>query len=232
MKSLNQNKQTSAIANSGLENFVKVRSNDLQVKTENLIAEFRERKNELIEKNKGFVKEYELFTGIAQINSGKATPDIILRTEEMMMDNWKSITLKEWSDEIGFNKMVTLCCELFTYMLSSFKTKEKTEGMDLMKLVIKIFAQNKYITVRELITILDNGRKGTYGQSFSRIDEETIFGWYSKFMQHKYNELETEMINKKPEQSNIGKIVNPEHEELRVYEIMQKRKKEIRDGIN
>lgn len=196
------------------------------------MAEFKERKSDLLAKSEGFVQEYKIVASMAFVNSGKATADVIVNIETMLSEKWKSVSLLDWEKELTFNKMLVFVCEIFNYFLSSHKTKTTLEGAELLQLVAKIYVHDKQLKVCDLIGILNNARKGNYGTDYNRVDENTFFNWMKLYKEGKSIELETEKINSKPEQSNVRELRDPKQDELEMYERMQRAKKDIRDKVN
>lgn len=215
-----------------IDEFRVAKNTELQVKQNNLVAEFKQRKGELVAKTEGFVAEYEIVGKMAYVNSGKYTPEVILAIEESISKKWKSISLLDWQSELGLNKFTLFICEILNYFFASFKTKERVDGVELMRLVAKIYAYDKHLKISELIEILGNATKGHYGSSFNRVDEETFFGWVKQYNERKSLLNEVEKVNSKTEQPNIPRVSDPQQEFLSNYEATQRAMKEIRDKVN
>lgn len=183
-------------------------------------------------KTEGFVAEYEIVGKMAYVNSGNYTPEVILSIEQAISTNWKSASLFDWHTELGLNKFTLFICEILNYFFASFKTKERVDGVELMRLVAKIYAHDKYLKISELIEILGNATKGYYGSSFNRVDEETFFGWVKLYNERKSLVNEVERVNSKTEQPNVARLSDPQQEFLKNYEVTQRAMKEIRERVN
>lgn len=201
-----------------------------------MIAEYREREQQLQLRKKRLVEEFTLMNEIININTlgaeGKTNPAAIMRVERLLaeldLDNVAaSYTLDYWRTQWGENMIIPIVCEVMDYFLKQFEVKEKLTDTQLLQLAIKLIAAQPLLRVRELIFVLREALAGSYGPTYERVGINRILEWLNKFYQQSCEHLEQRMANQNKDEARGDTPWEVLERRMKAYHDEQMKKREI-----
>lgn len=209
-----------------LSDFQKSVKAELQIQTDNLLTEFKGRKEQLIRIAATKEAEYNIMWNIVTINNSilNGTPETatILSIQEILSDLTlskarTSMTLAFWSTNLG-TLATSIVSDILLYFLRQINVKQSLTDIQILTCSVKIIKEYRTLRFIELLHCLNMGVSNHFGNSYQYIGVETIMEWI-----HKYLELQDADIvayNTRYRGENrirVEDIVSPEEKKLEAY---------------
>lgn len=223
-----------------LDEFTQLCESEFAVKHNAMIAEYKERKNNLQLSKERKVAEYSFINDIVSLNTliqnNEVNTELVMKLEsELAQLDFENIAasfpLDYWRVEFGEKFIVPIICDVVNYFLNQFQVKEMLTDVQIVQLSIRLLASQPRLRVMELVYVLKEALAGTYGPTYQRVGIDTIQGWLAKFYEQSAIHLETKRMNGKPEESRGSAPWVEQEKMLKKYEQEQRDKKAITDKV-
>ncbi len=223
-----------------LQQFQTICEAEFTVRHYALIAEFKGRKQQLLDIKERKLKEYEFIFGIinlnTQMNEGKLNPTAAMQIEKQLSEitfeqAMQSQTISYWQKEFGDGFIIPTICDLLNYFLRQFTVKEMLDGNGIMMLASKLIVSQPHLRIKELVMCLNKALKGDFGPTYQRIGMDTIMQWLTKFYEGTSTDLECRNVNNKPDESRGEQPWLEVEKKLERYREEQESKKNISEKI-
>lgn len=201
---------------------------------------YREEKQELMQRRDRQIEEFKFIHSIMNLNTlmlqNKVHPAALMAVEKELAGlNYETIgasfTLDYWRTQFGENMIVPVLCDVMSYFLRQFQVKEMLTDVQVMQIATRLLVAQPRLRIAELVFVLNEALKGTYGPTYQRIGIDTLLEWLNKFYEGSAGYLETKRVNIKPEDSRGEQPWKVLEDKLKRYETEQREKKSIAEKV-
>lgn len=196
-----------------------VLDNTFKQKHVDLVAEFKERKADLVRREEALKVEFAFSCVSKQLNTSENI-SLVPRIESIVAGLTiegaaNSSTIAYLRNSFGDKEATMMVFESAKYLLGASSLKNKIDGGRLLGWVESLKVANPNLRFMELVLILRNGIRGEYGEYYQNIDIKTLTDWLRAFytIQAEYYEA----LNNKGKDVRTDNIVDPEEKKMNDY---------------
>lgn len=223
-----------------LQQFTDICESECNLRIQNLVEEFKGRKEQLLRIKETRLNEYKFMHGIIAINTmmnnNNVDPAALMQVERELANltydgAMNSQPMSYWQKEFGDSFIIPIVSDLLNYFLRQFTVKESLSGIQIMQLAARLITAQPHLRIKELVMLMNNALSGKYGPTYQRIGIETVMEWLTKYYEDSSKAIECKVVNSKQDESRGEQPWQVVEKDLKRYKEEQEAKKAIAEKV-